>query len=115
MEKDYSVILGIPKCPIARNKGPMKHVTWPIEQPFWMFIKLNTSHPVYRCGSADGWSPLFFFKALQDGVDWSPRLAIYGDMGNENAQSLGRLQVEAQDGCYDAILHIGKLYNDKAS
>ncbi|XP_022082974.1 acid phosphatase type 7-like [Acanthaster planci] len=67
---------------------------------------------VYRCGSEEGWSPLFFFTALRDGSNWSPRLALYGDMGNVNAQSLGRLQVGAQGGQYDAILHVGDFaYN----
>ena len=37
------------------------------------------------------------------------RFAVYGDMGNDNAQSLSRLQVEAQDGMYDGILHVGKF------
>ncbi|XP_038077012.1 acid phosphatase type 7-like [Patiria miniata] len=67
---------------------------------------------VYRCGSDEGWSPLFFFSALQDGTDWTPRLALYGDMGNKNAQSLGRLQVAAQGGEYDAILHVGDYAYD---
>ncbi|XP_072050925.1 acid phosphatase type 7-like [Amphiura filiformis] len=64
---------------------------------------------MYRCGSSYGWSTLFYFRALPS--DPTPkggiRFAVYGDMGNENAQSLGRLQVEAQDGMYDAILHVG--------
>ena len=67
------------------------------------------TYPVYRCGSNKGWSSLFFFTALRDGTDWSPRLVIYGDMGNENAQSLGRLQIGAQKGSFDAILHVGEL------
>ena len=58
---------------------------------------------------------MFTFRALPadptpDGI----RFAVYGDMGNENAQSLGRLQVEAQAGYYDAILHVGKLASIKA-
>ena len=65
----------------------------------------------YRCGSKDGWSMLFTFKTLQAGVDWSPRFAVYGDMGNENAQSLARLQIESQERMYDAILHVGKHYH----
>lgn len=66
----------------------------------------------YHCGSPDGWSSLFSFRASLDSVDWSPRLAIYGDMGNENAQSLGRLQEDTQKGMYDAILHVGDFaYN----
>ena len=36
------------------------------------------------------------------------RLALYGDMGNVNAQSLTRLQEETQRGLYDAIFHVGE-------
>jgi hypothetical protein len=46
------------------------------------------------------------------GTDWSPRFAIFGDMGNTNAQSLPRLQEETMLGYYDAILHVGDFaYN----
>ena len=44
---------------------------------------------------------------LNAGTNWSPRLAIYGDMGSTNAQSLSRLINEATSGNFDAILHIG--------
>ena len=45
---------------------------------------------------------------LNNGTNWSPRLAIYGDMGSTNARSLPRLISEATAGNFDAILHIGK-------
>ena len=64
---------------------------------------------VYRVGSPfAGWSELFFFTAMQSGTDWSPRFAVYGDMGNVNAQSIPRLQDETERGHFDAILHVGK-------
>ena len=44
--------------------------------------------------------------------EWSPRVALFGDMGNVNAQSLGRLQREAQAGMYDLILHVGDFAYD---
>ena len=46
---------------------------------------------------------------MKDGYDWSPRFAVYGDMGNVNAKSLGRLQEETQNGNFDAILHVGTM------
>lgn len=49
---------------------------------------------------------------MPDHTNWSPRLAIYGDMGNENAQSLARLQEETQREKYDAILHVGDFAYD---
>jgi len=62
---------------------------------------------VYRCGSDDGWSAVFGFNAIKDGSDWSPRFAVYGDLGNINAQSIPRLQTDVERGLYDAILHVG--------
>ncbi|CAH1174174.1 unnamed protein product [Phaedon cochleariae] len=73
------------------------------------------SRYVYHCGSDQGWSNLFYFKTAPDRADWQPHLAIYGDMGNENAQSLVRLQEETQRGMYDAILHVGDFAYDMDS
>uniref|UniRef100_A0A8C5QW07 Purple acid phosphatase n=1 Tax=Leptobrachium leishanense TaxID=445787 RepID=A0A8C5QW07_9ANUR len=67
---------------------------------------------VYHCGSDRGWSPRFSFRALQRGSAWGPRLAVFGDMGNENAQSLARLQKDTQMDMYDAILHVGDFAYD---
>ncbi|TSO67483.1 Acid phosphatase type 7 [Bagarius yarrelli] len=61
---------------------------------------------VYHCGSEKGWSDIFFFTALNDSTSFSPRFALFGDLGNENPQSLARLQKETQAGMYDVILHI---------
>uniref|UniRef100_A0A8C9TZE8 Purple acid phosphatase n=1 Tax=Scleropages formosus TaxID=113540 RepID=A0A8C9TZE8_SCLFO len=67
---------------------------------------------VYHCGSGAGWSDIFYFTALNESSDWSPRFALFGDMGNENPQSLARLQKETQVGMYDVILHIGDFAYD---
>ena len=48
--------------------------------------------------------------ALKDGVDWSPRIALYGDLGSVDAKSLSSLQQEVQRGQLDAILHVGGYY-----
>lgn len=58
---------------------------------------------------------MFWFQTPPAGNDWAPRLVIYGDMGNENAQSLVRLQEETQRGLYDAVLHIGDFAYDMDS
>ena len=63
--------------------------------------------PDYHVGSPLGWSDLYSFKAMENGTDWTVRLAVFGDMGNENARSLGRLQEETQRGHFDAFLHVG--------
>ncbi|KAG9336512.1 hypothetical protein JZ751_002859 [Albula glossodonta] len=67
---------------------------------------------VYHCGSEAGWSDIFYFTALNESTTWNPRFALFGDMGNENPQSLARLQKETQIGMYDAILHIGDFAYD---
>ncbi|GAA6103175.1 acid phosphatase type 7 [Tachysurus ichikawai] len=67
---------------------------------------------VYHCGSEEGWSDILFFTALNDATSVSPRFVLFGDMGNENPQSLARLQKETQAGMYDVILHIGDFAYD---
>ncbi|PAA79726.1 hypothetical protein BOX15_Mlig013175g4 [Macrostomum lignano] len=65
----------------------------------------------YRCGSqATGWSDWFEFRTPKRG--FSPRLAMFGDMGMVNAQSLPRLMQDASAGMYDAILHVGDFAYD---
>ncbi|KFM71094.1 Iron/zinc purple acid phosphatase-like protein, partial [Stegodyphus mimosarum] len=70
------------------------------------------SEYIYHCGSIDGWSAIYWFTAMQSGTNWSPRFAVYGDMGNVNAQSLPRLQEDVQKGMYDAVLHVGDFAYD---
>ncbi|KAI7804956.1 putative iron/zinc purple acid phosphatase-like protein-like, partial [Triplophysa rosa] len=67
---------------------------------------------VYHCGSDAGWSDVLYLTSLNESLSFSPRFALYGDMGNENPQSLSRLQKETQIGMYDAILHIGDFAYD---
>jgi phosphoglycolate phosphatase-like HAD superfamily hydrolase len=50
-----------------------------------------------------------------DESTWTPQLAIFGDLGNENARSLPYLQEEVQRGMYDAILHVGDFAYDMDS
>ena len=73
-----------------------------------MFATVLYNVSGYHCGGLDGWSALYYFTALKDGVDWSPRLALFGDLGSKNAKSLSYLQEETQKGHFDAILHVGK-------
>lgn len=58
---------------------------------------------------------MFFFKTFPEGSNWKPRIALYGDMGNENIQSMPRLQEETQRGDYDAIIHVGDFAYDMNS
>ncbi|XP_039959167.1 acid phosphatase type 7 isoform X2 [Bactrocera tryoni] len=70
---------------------------------------------IYHCGSKLGWSLQFWFRTPPTHAHWSPSLAIYGDLGNENAQSLPRLQQDTQRDMYDAILHVGDFAYDMHS
>jgi hypothetical protein len=70
---------------------------------------------VYHCGSDEGISELFAFRSMREGSDWSPSLAVYGDLGSVNAQSLVRLQREVQQGMYHAIVHVGDFAYDMNS
>ncbi|XP_065920095.1 acid phosphatase type 7-like isoform X2 [Dysidea avara] len=69
----------------------------------------------YKVGCSDKWSNTFTMTTLNDGTNWSPRLAIYGDMGSTNARSISRLKSETSAGHFDAILHIGDFAYDMAS
>ena len=64
----------------------------------------------YHVGSTYGWSQIFRFTAMKAGTDWSPKLLVFGDMGNENAKALGRIQEEAEKGLVDAVMHVGNLH-----
>ncbi|XP_013103211.1 acid phosphatase type 7 isoform X3 [Stomoxys calcitrans] len=77
-------------------------------------LKDNTRY-LYHCGSPLGWSALFTFHTPPTDANWSPTLLIYGDLGNENAQSLPRLQEEIQNGSIDAVLHVGDFAYDMHS
>jgi len=49
---------------------------------------------------------------MKAGTSWSPRIVVFGDMGNENAQSLPRLEQEAARNKFDAIIHNGDFAYD---
>ncbi|XP_071535024.1 acid phosphatase type 7 isoform X2 [Panulirus ornatus] len=69
----------------------------------------------YHCGSPLGWSEVFVFKTWKNGTDWPVSVAMYGDMGAVNAQSLSRLQKETQNGMYHAVIHVGDFAYDMDS
>ncbi|XP_067935187.1 acid phosphatase type 7-like isoform X2 [Watersipora subatra] len=66
----------------------------------------------YHCGSTQGWSDLFFFTSRSIDVDWAPWLAIYGDLGSSNGQSIMRLQQEVVRNTIDVVLHVGDFAYD---
>ena len=50
----------------------------------------------YRVGSNITLSDIYFCTAFNGRANWSPSIALYGDMGNVNAKSIPRLQRETQ-------------------
>ena len=84
------------------------HCSKAIKASVYSFVSGDVFFLEYTCGSNQGWSDLFSFTAMRSGTNWSPRFALYGDLGNINAQSLPRLQLETEKDMYDAILHIGQ-------
>jgi len=66
----------------------------------------------YRVGCNFGWSSLFTFVGLKERKEGGYRYAIYGDLGNINARSLGKLQRLSQDGDFDLIFHNGDFAYD---
>ncbi|XP_054162251.1 acid phosphatase type 7-like [Oppia nitens] len=78
-----------------------------------LITDLKPSHKYkYHCGSDDGWSLVYQFVTKTSGVDWSPRFAVFGDMGVTNARSLPFLEQDVRRGKFDAILHVGDMaYN----
>lgn len=93
--------------------GREQHSQW-IHKVILKDLEPNSKY-IYHCGSAQGWSSIFFFKTFPEGNNWQPKIALYGDMGNENIQSLPRLQEETQRGLYDAIIHVGDFAYDMDS
>ena len=55
---------------------------------------------------------MYNFQTLPDSSDWSPRFVVYGDLGNSNGRTIGRLQDEVQQNRYDVLLHVGDLAYD---
>jgi len=92
--------------------GGLLHSTQYIHKALMNNLKPNTTY-FYHIGNSITLSDLFFFKTFPDPESaWSPSIALYGDMGNVNAQSMVRLQEDTLQGMYDMIIHVGDFaYN----
>jgi len=93
--------------------GGEKHLSQWIHKVVMTNLKGNHTYR-YRVGSDDGWSDVLEMQTLPSGEDWSPRIALFGDMGNENAISLPLIQREVGEGVYDAVVHVGDMAYDMA-
>jgi len=90
--------------------GKEKRVQW-IHNVEMEDLESGINH-FYRVGSNKGWSDMLELKAPPRGYDWQPRIALFGDMGTDNAASLPHLQRAADGGDLDAIVHVGDMAYD---
>uniref|UniRef100_A0A7E4ZS12 Purple acid phosphatase n=1 Tax=Panagrellus redivivus TaxID=6233 RepID=A0A7E4ZS12_PANRE len=95
---------------LFRDGGPKKTIRF-IHRAVMTGIKPGKRY-VYRVGSQYGISNIFTFTGLTERPDGGYRFAVFGDMGNKNARSLGTIQREVQDGEIDMILHVGDFSYD---
>ena len=67
----------------------------------------------YAVGSNEsGWSDLFYFTTLPEGVDWNPNILIIGDLGNKFAFTLGAIQDDIITNRYHLVVHLGDFAYD---
>ena len=69
---------------------------------------------VYRVGVDGTWSDAFAFRTPPAPEQWSPRIAVFGDMGLTNARALEFLLADAYAARIDSVLHIGDVAYDMA-
>jgi 3',5'-cyclic AMP phosphodiesterase CpdA len=69
----------------------------------------------YQVGNGLLTSKIFQLRTLQDNSpEYVPKIAIYGDLGNENGQSIPWLMSEVEKNRIDAVFHIGDIAYDLA-
>lgn len=66
---------------------------------------------MYSCGNGILMSDVYKFVSIKNGTNWSPRIALFGDLGYVNPQSVPRLINDSKKEMYDAIFHVGKFKN----
>lgn len=65
-------------------------------------------------GVEGAWSEEFVFRTPPSQEKWTPRLAVFGDMGLRNARALEFLLADAFARRIDSVLHIGDVAYDMA-
>jgi len=92
------------------NPGPEERVMY-YHHAVLTDLKSSTKY-YYRVGnSQSGWSDIYHFTTFPANQT-RMEIAIFGDLGLENARSLKLLQQEGDKGMYDMIIHLGDMaYN----
>ncbi|RWS03782.1 iron/zinc purple acid phosphatase-like protein, partial [Dinothrombium tinctorium] len=68
----------------------------------------------YRCGNDGVWSEVHSFTTVKNRQDWSPRMAIYGDLATKSGggRCFESLAERVKNKKYDIVFHVGDLaYN----
>jgi len=97
-------------CELFVDSGEL-HISQCIHRVVIPNVKPDTVYK-YRVGSDLGWSSLFTTRSLRTDSDWSPVIALFGDMGNENPVSLPYLQKGALEEMFDLVIHVGDFAYD---
>lgn len=66
----------------------------------------------YQVGNGILVSRIYKMRTLRNESDFVPKIAIYGDLGKDNGQSLPRLIHQADQKAIDIVLHIGDMAYD---
>lgn len=110
----------VPLLTVNRSVGKSFSMIPGVFDMFFRFIhrvKLSGLEPNqyywYRCGGPTfGWTRNYTFKTLPAGTDWSPKLAVYGDLGYVNGKILKHLIKHTDEGTIDAVVHTGDIGYD---
>nr|BAN20525.1 purple acid phosphatase, putative [Riptortus pedestris] len=92
------------------DAGPEKRVRY-IHRVKLLDLEPGASY-LYKCGSNVGWSKTFSFRTANSSEDWSPRVAVFGDLGVANARILPFLKNDVEKKLYDAVIHVGDFGYD---
>lgn len=95
-----------------QDGGAKKRVLY-IHRVLLKNLQSNTEY-MYHCGSAEAWSAVYWFRVAPWDSD-NVTIAVFGDLGSQNARSLPALQRDAQTKQIDAVLHAGDFAYDMHS
>ncbi|RWS17160.1 Iron/zinc purple acid phosphatase-like protein [Dinothrombium tinctorium] len=66
----------------------------------------------YKCFNEENESKQYSFTTLKNGSDWSPRIAVIGDLGLHNAKSAPLLMKLVSENKFDILFHNGDFGYD---
>ncbi|CAG2107390.1 unnamed protein product [Medioppia subpectinata] len=61
----------------------------------------------YIVGDGEHWSKPYEFVSVPNDHQWTPSIALVGDMGVDNGRAIPSLIKNSQNGKFDAVIHIG--------